>query len=235
MKKIFGVTLLAILFIGICLRAADWQYDRHQARSSFNSLIEANLDRSTLNESEIPELGKDAIAWRLIELKGIFDQQREILIRNRYNNGQYGFGVVTLFISDAGRKYWIDRGWVEPGPDAKTPPKVSKIGTEEVTILGRARYGEIEKGVSGTVFALPNADGTFTLQKWNNSEGIETESFYIDLISTSNKDFDPEFPAPLPELSDGPHLAYTVQWLLFALFVIFGWFLILREEFRSKS
>ena len=234
MKKILGVSLLAIVFIGICLRAADWQYDRHQARSSFNSLIEANLDKPTLTENEIPELGKDAIAWRLIELKGSFDQQREILVRNRYNNGQYGFGVVTLFVSDSGRNYWIDRGWVEPGPDALTPPKVPTVDTQELTILGRARYGEIESQVSGTVFALPNPDGTVTLQKWNNSEGIETEAFYVDLISTSKKEFNPEFPTLLPELSAGPHLAYTVQWLLFAIFVLFGWFLIVREEIRTR-
>ena len=234
MKKILGVSLLAIVFIGICLRAADWQYARHQARSSFNSLIEANLDKPTLTENEIPELGKDAIAWRLIELKGSFDQQREILVRNRYNNGQYGFGVVTLFVSDSGRNYWIDRGWVEPGPDALTPPKVPTVDTQELTILGRARYGEIESQVSGTVFALPNPDGTVTLQKWNNSEGIETEAFYVDLISTSKKEFNPEFPTLLPELSAGPHLAYTVQWLLFAIFVLFGWFLIVREEIRTR-
>ena len=234
MKKILGVSLLAIVFIGICLRAADWQYHRHQARSSFNSLIEANLDKPTLTENEIPELGKDAIAWRLIELKGSFDQQREILVRNRYNNGQYGFGVVTLFVSDSGRNYWIDRGWVEPGPDALTPPKVPTVDTQELTILGRARYGEIESQVSGTVFALPNPDGTVTLQKWNNSEGIETEAFYVDLISTSKKEFNPEFPTLLPELSAGPHLAYTVQWLLFAIFVLFGWFLIVREEIRTR-
>ena len=142
--------------------------------------------------------------------------------------------MVTLFVSDSGRNYWIDRGWVEPGPDALTPPKVPTVDTQELTILGRARYGEIESQVSGTVFALPNPDGTVTLQKWNNSEGIETEAFYVDLISTSKKEFNPEFPTLLPELSAGPHLAYTVQWLLFAIFVLFGWFLIVREEIRTR-
>jgi len=235
MKKLFGLTLLAILLIALCFKAAQWQYERHTARSAFNALIEANIAKPSLSEDEIFSLDEESIAWREVTLFGKFDPSREILIRNRYNNGQYGFGVVTLFLSESGKKYWVDRGWVEPGPDAKTPPIVSKVSSEIVSISGRARYENIEKQVSGTVFALPNSEGELTLQKWNNSETITTEDFYLDLISSSNKTFIPKNPTLLPELSDGPHLAYTFQWALFALFVIFGWFLVVREELRIRK
>ena len=235
MKKLFGISLLAILLIALCLRAAQWQYDRHLARSSFNALIEANIAKPQITETDLLEMNSQSVAWREVMLEGSFDPEREILVRNRYNNGQYGFGVVTLFISELGKKYWIDRGWVEPGPDAKTPPIVSKVNTQRVSITGRVRYENIEKQISGTVFAVPNSDGKSTLQKWNNSQSISTEDFYIDLIKSSNQTFDPENPTMLPELSAGPHLAYTVQWVLFAFFVLFGWFLVVREELRARG
>jgi cytochrome oxidase assembly protein ShyY1 len=36
----------------------------------------------------------------------------------------------------------------------------------------------------------------------------------------------------LPELSNGPHYAYGVQWLAFALLAIIGRFLLFRESKR---
>jgi cytochrome oxidase assembly protein ShyY1 len=235
MKKIFGLTLLAILLMMLCVRAAQWQYERHVARSSFNALIEANIAKPPLSEDEILTSDKESVAWREIKLSGSFDPKREILVRNRYQNGQYGFGVVTLFISNSGKKYWIDRGWVAAGPNAQTPPKVSKVISEQIAISGRARYENIEKQISGTVFAMPNSDGKLTLQKWNSSEAITTENFYLDLISASDQKFNPQYPTLLPELSAGPHLAYTFQWALFALFVVFGWFLVVREELKARK
>jgi cytochrome oxidase assembly protein ShyY1 len=57
-----------------------------------------------------------------------------------------------------------------------------------------------------------------------------TEPIYFDLISASRASLNPDVPTRIPELSDGPHLAYTVQWVLFALMVIFALYLVIREE-----
>ena len=32
----------------------------------------------------------------------------------------------------------------------------------------------------------------------------------------------PDVPVELPELSDGPHMAYALQWLFFAGLVVYG-------------
>jgi cytochrome oxidase assembly protein ShyY1 len=37
-------------------------------------------------------------------------------------------------------------------------------------------------------------------------------------------------PIPLPELSDGPHLSYAVQWFLFATIAVVGYVVLLRRE-----
>jgi hypothetical protein len=41
-------------------------------------------------------------------------------------------------------------------------------------------------------------------------------------------------PAELPTLSDGPHYAYSLQWLFFAGLVGYGRFLIRRQALSSK-
>ncbi|NDA77412.1 MAG: SURF1 family protein, partial [Actinobacteria bacterium] len=35
-------------------------------------------------------------------------------------------------------------------------------------------------------------------------------------------------PLALPELSDGPHLSYAIQWLIFSAAVVIGWVLAVR-------
>jgi surfeit locus 1 family protein len=228
MKRIVGATLLALFLVALCLQGARWQYDRHEVRHAKNELIRANVQKPFITE---PELSTPIqIAWRTIELTGQFDPSNEILVRNRYHDGQYGFGVVTLFTSSSGKRYWVDRGWVKAGADAQTPPDVKVVDSAEVTITARVRVEDIESQISGTVFALPGNDGTTKLTKWDNESSLVTEPIYFDLISASRASLNPDVPTRIPELSDGPHLAYTVQWVLFALMVIFALYLVIREE-----
>ena len=35
---------------------------------------------------------------------------------------------------------------------------------------------------------------------------------------------------PLPELSNGPHFSYAIQWILFALMLPIGWYVLLKNE-----
>lgn len=88
MKRFLGLTVLAVILIAICLQAASWQYDRHVKRSTYNSLIEANLDRPLLQEAQLASLTIEDISWRELQLTGNFEPRKEILVRNRYNNGE---------------------------------------------------------------------------------------------------------------------------------------------------
>jgi len=44
----------------------------------------------------------------------------------------------------------------------------------------------------------------------------------------------PAAPAELPELSDGPHMAYAAQWVFFGGLIGYGRFLIRREVLTRK-
>lgn len=235
MKRVLAASFIALLAFTFCIQGARWQFERYEVRHAKNELIRANVIKASITESELFRLPSNESAWREIRISGKFIPENEILVRGRYNQGLYGFGVVTLFESESGRKYWIDRGWVKAGPDAKTPPTTLKVDNRLLELTGRVRIETIESQISGTVFALPSQDGSTKLAKWDNDGSIKTEPFYFDLVETSASEFAPAAPTQLPELSDGPHLAYTVQWILFAGLVLFGLFLVVREERRSHS
>jgi cytochrome oxidase assembly protein ShyY1 len=71
--------------------------------------------------------------------------------------------------------------------------------------------------------------------KWNSEQAIQTEPIYFDLISSSDSEITPKVATALPELSDGPHLAYSFQWILFIFLVIFAWYLVIREDRRAQT
>jgi len=96
-RKIATATILGIALIYGCIQGSMWQYDRYQVRHANNELIKDNTKKPSLTEAQLLNLGKNEVAWRLVELKGSFLPEKELLLRNRYHDGKYGFGVVTLF------------------------------------------------------------------------------------------------------------------------------------------
>ena len=235
MRRFVTITALALALIFGCFQGALWQYDRYQVRHANNDLIRNNVAKTLISEISLSSSKESEIAWRRIELVGAFDPSKEFLIRNRYHEGKYGFGVVTLFTSESGKKYWVDRGWVIAGKDAQTPPSVQKITNEKVQITAHVRVQDIESQVQGSVFAIPGSNSTPKLTKWNVDQSVATEPIYFDLISSSNSTFTPDVPTPLPELSDGPHLAYSFQWILFIFLVAFAWYLVIREDRKAQT
>lgn len=234
MRKIISATLLAIALIYGCIQGAQWQYDRYQIRHANNELIRSNSTLPAILEADVDQKDQNKIAWRQVSLEGRFIPEKELLIRNRYHDGKYGFGVITLFESASGKKYWVDRGWVIAGANAQTAPVTQIVTAEEITIVARIRVEKIENQLRGSVFAVPGSQSS-QLEKWSSQESVETEDIYLDLISSSNPEFNPAVPAALPEITDGPHLAYSFQWLIFAGLVVLAWFLVVREERRFQA
>ena len=232
MRRIVAVTTLALALIFGCAQGAIWQFDRYQVRHANNELIRQNISLPALEEESLQTLPQSQIAFRKVSLTGSFQPENEILVRNRYHEGKYGFGVLTLFKSVMGKTYWVDRGWVIAGKDAQTPPLVQSVTKESIDIIAYARVENLESEVRGSLIALPGKSSS-QLQTWNAQKSIRTEPIYFDLISVSNNSYNPTVPTSLPELSDGPHLAYSFQWILFIFLVLLAWYLVIREDRKA--
>ena len=220
----FLKTLIALLLVLLCLWAAQWQYHRGVDRHARNTLI---VEQSRLSEVRLSELtgNIDSFEWRKITIQGSFDDENQILLRNRYSEGVYGFEQLTLFEFDA-RKIWIDRGWIKAGSNATIPPQLQKTNENIVNITGRLRVDSSLP--QGKFFAVSNNAQRDLVSQLDARKGIQTEDFYVDLISVSDASMIPDVAVELPELSDGPHMAYALQWIFFAALTIYGRRLIRR-------
>lgn len=225
-KFVFLKTIVALALICLCLIAAQWQYSRGIDRHARNSMIEANIAAPIISlTSAASDLVKNE--WRTVSTAGSFDASQTILLRNRYFEGKYGFEFLTLFTSSNGEKFWVDRGWIVAGKDALTAPIIPNTPAGTVEITGRLRLDTSLP--RGSFFALP-ASGSGLISKWNAQNEVVTEGFYLDLLNGSTTDLTPNVVAQLPELSDGPHMAYALQWVFFAGLVGYGRILIRRAR-----
>ena len=218
-------SLSALALIFLCLVAAQWQYHRGVDRHHRNFLIEQNIAAPEISLTTASDsLTKNE--WRTVRTSGEFDPTQTILIRNRYFEGKYGFEFLTLFTSSNGKKFWVDRGWLVAGKDALTAPEIPVTPVGKVEIVGRLRLDTSLP--RGSFFALP-ASGDGLISKWNAQKEVNTEPFYLDLLSGSWLS-SVKVPAQLPELSDGPHMAYALQWVFFAGLIVYGRILIRRSR-----
>jgi len=224
-KYFFLKTVVSLALICLCLIAAQWQYHRGVERHHRNSMIEANIAAPEMSlDTAVKDLAKNE--WRIIRTAGTFDPTQTILIRNRYFEGKYGFEYLTLFETVDGQKFWVDRGWLVAGKDALTAPIVPFTPSEKVEVVGRLRLDTSLP--QGSFFALPTS-GEGLVSKWNAQKEVLTEPYYLDLQSGSWLSA-VKVPAQLPELSDGPHMAYALQWVFFAGLVGYGRILIRRSR-----
>lgn len=222
----FFKSFIALLLIILCAWAAQWQYHRGVDRHARNTVIEERIAKTPLALAKVEgELAE--YEWQTITATGRFDSNKQILLRNRYNEGKYGYEVLTLFTSDESQNFWVDRGWVEAGATATTPPVVTPVPESLVSITGRLRLDSSLP--RGSFFALPGK-GQGLVSELNAQSQLDTEKFYIDLLSGSEPELTPAVSAQLPELSDGPHMAYALQWIFFGGLVIYGRVLIRRAR-----
>jgi surfeit locus 1 family protein len=219
-------SFVALLLILLCAWAAQWQYHRGVDRHARNTIIEQRISKSAIELSQVKSTLSD-YEWQSISTSGTFNNGKQILLRNRYNEGKYGYEVLTLFTSNDSKNFWVDRGWVQAGATATTPPVVTPLPMGTVSITGRLRLDSSLP--RGSFFALPGK-GQGLVSELNAQSQLNTEKFYIDLLSGSDPSLTPKVNAQLPELSDGPHMAYALQWIFFGCLVIYGRILIRRTR-----
>ena len=219
-------SFIALLLVVFCLWGSQWQYHRGVDRHARNAVIEERIAQSPIELKTVAGTLAD-YEWQTVSVDGVFNSDKQILLRNRYNDGKYGYEVLTLFTSTANKSFWVDRGWVQAGATATTAPVVTALPEGVVTIIGRLRLDSSLP--RGSFFALPGK-GEGLVSELNAQSQLNTEKFYIDLLSGSDSSLTPKITAQLPELSDGPHMAYALQWIFFGGLVIYGRILIRRTR-----
>jgi surfeit locus 1 family protein len=227
--------IVTLAVAAVCVRLGIWQLHRLASKRAFNAAFVAGASASPVPVGTITAGGGPG-AYRKADATGRYDATHELLFYGRSDaNGDPGSDVLTPLRLDDGDAVLVDRGWIPfdpnqplpvPGapaapsgavtvtgvlfpPDSSAPPAT---GAPPVTIVRRVDLAQI--GAQLPYRLLPFY---LVLQRQVPAQPAGLPS-----------------PAPLPELSEGPHLSYAIQWFSFAAIAILGYGLLLRRDVRSE-
>ncbi|MFI0927833.1 SURF1 family protein [Streptomyces sp. NPDC021012] len=235
------LTLVALALIPTMIELGFWQFHRHENRVAQNALIADNLKAEPRPVEELTSPGHTvprADYWRRVTATGTFDTAHEVVVRRRTSSDdQVGVHVLTPLVLRDGKVVLVNRGWVPAAADQHSFPSVPPAPRGEVTVTGRLKADETT-GASGIkdLKGLPDRQ-VMLISSGQQAEliGREVLGGYLELTAPEPAGNTPE-PIPGPDHdSIGPHMAYAVQWWLFAAGVPVGWVILVRREKRDRA
>lgn len=223
------VVTLVIAFVNL----GYWQLDRLEQRRERNEAVAVHENAPVLEWSEVfgPEI-TEADQWQRVRVSGVFDGEHQFVVRYRSNNGQSGYEILTPLRTEDGRHLLVNRGFGVRPSDQDFPTTAPPAPTGQVTIVGHVRRNE-----RGPENAAVPVNG---LVRLINSDAIAQALPYplvngyvgvLELTPPSGGDLVPVMP---PELTEGNHLSYAVQWFMFSAMAAVGLVVLIRSDIRAR-
>lgn len=208
---------MATVAVGVFISLGLWQLRRLDERRELNDMIEerASQDAEPLGDL-IEEHGGDAedLVWRMAIVAGTYVGDAQVQVVGRSLGGVSGVNVVTPLLLADDEAIVVNRGWV---PIDDQPPSPT---SGRVTVTGVLR-GDEGSGLLGGGSSDGASLSRIDLTRIEADTGLDLLPVYLQLADQVPA-ADPPTPMPLPEIGEGPHLSYAVQWFLFAAIVIIG-------------
>lgn len=222
------MTLLVVVMVNLSL----WQFRRLSERKDFNAEVRQRTEQPVAPIADVLAAHPDDAEWRTVSVTGTYEAAGQVLIRDRSLEAIPGFNVVTPLRLPDGRFLVVQRGFLPVGDAVPAPPAGPR------TVVGRLRDTQVKRHswekadpAEGVLDKLNRVDVARLDQQ---VDGDSVAPLYLELTG-SDADFTDLAQIPLPELSDGPHLSYAVQWILFSLAAITGWVLTVRKAVNDRA
>ncbi|MER6052901.1 SURF1 family protein [Streptomyces sp. NPDC001793] len=244
----WGINVFAVLAIPFCIFMGSWQLSRFDARvASHQQQENRSADARTAAPRPLDSLlpVDQVTSGHQATARGRYDAGHQLLVPGRTLRGdhgdQQGFYVLTLLRTDGGKALPVVRGWL-PG-DASAEADTAKVPAPpagEVTVTGALQASENE-GSSGVRAGGGLPAGQLGMISAASLVNMVPYGVYDAWITLS----DP--PAPLravpPAAAEGSgldmkafqNLGYTGEWFVFAGFVLFMWFRLVRREAEAAK
>jgi len=213
----------ALLIAAACVRLGVWQLDRLRQRRARNAHVLATRSRPPIPVAG--SLSTDSARDRRLFARGAYDYARERLWHGRSYEGVPGVDLVTPLRLPDGTAVLVDRGWA-PSPDGYHVDQGAYREGDSAEVLGigvtapRAP-GDVEPAALRD--SLPYPLLLFVIQELPNAPSSPTSPTSPNLHQRPAR-------WPAPELSDGPHLSYAVQWFSFAVIIVVGSFALAKKR-----
>lgn len=243
-RWLFG-HLLALGLVALFVALGAWQLRRLEQRQAHNAIV------TERGAQEVVPLG-DALAaseaagsvleYLPVVATGRFAPEHEVLLRGRSIEGQPGFNVLTPLLLDEGavsgseQAVLVERGWVPYDHDSV--PVADALPPEDtVEIAGLLRApSQRPAGAAGRFAPRDPVEGRLVQTFYVDVERLEAQLPFalVDAYVQQTRSVPAQsnqlpLPIPAPEVDEGPHRGYALQWFSFAVIGVVGYAILLRK------
>lgn len=224
--------LVVVVLAGAAWWLGEWQFRRLEDRKADNAVVRANEARPVVPVDDVlrPDRGPaDDDQWRVVSATGTYDVSKTVVIRYRSRDKAKGVEVVVPLITADGTALLVDRGWWHTDPSGADRTEIPAPPSGEVTVTGYVR----SDGTGDSTRVRDLSARAISSAEIGPAIGHPVYRGFIALKS--------EDPAPataleaveLPELNNGPHFFYGLQWWFFGFLAIAGFCYLLYDEWRQ--
>jgi cytochrome oxidase assembly protein ShyY1 len=225
---IIFVAVLGVVFVNL----GQWQLDRLAQRKERNATTITNEQKPVQPYEQVfTRPITDADQWQRVEARGTFDAQHQFVVRYRSNGDADGYEVVTPLRTATGAVL-VDRGFIPLERGTQIPSVAPAPPTGEVTVVGHVRRDE--KGRRAATTPVGNQMRLINSETIAATLAYPIASGYIGLLTVQPEQQGGFQPIKLPELSEGPHFWYALQWFMFTAVAAAGIVVFIRGDLRAR-
>ncbi|MGW8981543.1 SURF1 family protein [Streptomyces parvus] len=237
----WGINLFVVLAIPFCVFMGTWQLGRFEDRVQSHEQAEKAPDPSTRAAKPLDELlpVDKVTSGRPATATGTYADQ--FLVPGRKLDDRQGFYVLNLLRTDSGKALPVVRGWL---PGSATDARVPAAPKGEITVVGDLQASENTRsdGVNARG-GLPSGQvGMISAATLVNLVPYDVYDAWVTLPEAEAGGAGGAMkpvPAAAPEgsgldLKAFQNLGYTGEWFVFAAFVLFMWFRLVRREAEAE-
>lgn len=214
-----------------------WQLRRLDEKRTFNALVTSHTEMpvgefgAVTGHGTTEDILESGLEWRRVSVEGTYHFEKAVRVVNRSQNGIAGYDeVVPLLTAKYG---WIivNRGFI---PLAVTDS--GALPPDPVTVVGYLRSSQT-RGFLGSVDSTDLASRDFQrfdIPLMSRQLNGDTFPMFIQMFKESPYTI-VKWPAPvsMPELTEGPHQSYAVQWFFFSTVALAAWVVVVRRKWRE--
>jgi cytochrome oxidase assembly protein ShyY1 len=231
-----GFTVFVLILAYGTWWLGQWQFDRLEDRKASNQIVRVNEHAEPAPVSDVLAPGQKVAEkdeWRRVTATGTYAVDDTIIWRYRTPDDAKGVDIVVPLVLADGSAVLVDRGWLQTESqdefeDLPAPP------SGEVTITGWVRADG-----TGDSTDVAQVDGYHATRALSSTQVAKVVD---EPLLTGWLHLDTESPEPatqlrqadLPELDNGPHFFYGLQWWFFGVLAIAGFFYLMYDERRTQ-
>ena len=217
-----ALVIIAIVGFGLLSR---WQWQRAEEERTKR---EAWVIQSEAEPVPLGVAVATPVEWTSVTAAGTFDLDSTRLVRQRPLDGSNGFWVVTALETDVGR-VWVNRGWIPVTGAATGTVAAPAAPAGPIVVAGRIRLADGDSAPEPN--DLPAGQISSLSPK---ALGADITDVYIE--ATASDPADPDVTRlPGPDIDETQNVSYAIQWLIFAVIAMTGWWYFLRREAREDA